>query len=182
MPFKDWQRATRPSRKILGPPTKAPAKGKGAPKEPSNLNPIRTPVALRPPSKAAWGSSLLQSHHLRSISEAIANSRTPKLMASAVSSVAHLRLKVTRHRSTIGMGEEIAEACKALQLSKLHKTAFCKIDPKAVGNLVKVIELVKNIKIVKAEDVQAIKAARKPTKGFVVLGNAMTNRKMPRIH
>src|ERR1700731_1133213 len=78
--------------------------------------------------------------------------QSPAEIKAAMKSMSGFRLKVTRHRSLIGMHrrKEWEKTSRSLKLFKTHQTSYWRITRSVLGNVMKLRRLVK-VKVVRGE-------------------------------
>ncbi|KAI8979371.1 hypothetical protein BDF20DRAFT_869142 [Mycotypha africana] len=91
---------------------------------------------------------------------------------STGSAVAENYYKITLKRSTIGTPSDFRAATKTLGLFRLHQTTYRPVNATNAGLILKLKELV-NVEIVDRIPDKSELAAKKPPKGYTVVGNKL---------
>ena len=127
----------------------------------------KTPANALPPIKAG----ILPQNISTPPSILTLSRQSPMEIRTGMKAMSGFRLKVTRHRSLIGMHrrEEWEKTARSMRLFKTHQTAYWRITRSALGNVVKMRRLVK-VGIVRGEPQPGQKYW---AKGYRVIGSAL---------
>lgn len=79
--------------------------------------------------------------------------------------------RITLHRSAIGLPKRTQGVLAALGLRKRSQVVFHPVEAQFAGMIMKVKELVRVEEVDKALSKREVRAARRPERGFEVLGN-----------
>ncbi|KXS22374.1 hypothetical protein M427DRAFT_50706 [Gonapodya prolifera JEL478] len=87
---------------------------------------------------------------------------------------------VTLKRSLIGVPHTTAAIAKRLGLTKRERTVYLPISASAAGQILKLKELVSVRNLTELPDLRAVKEARKPPRGYTVIGRLVGTKFIPR--
>lgn len=79
--------------------------------------------------------------------------------------------RITLHRSAIGLPKRTQGVLAALGLRRRSQVVFHPVEAQFAGMIMKVKELVRVEEVDKALNKREVSAARRPERGFEVLGN-----------
>lgn len=89
----------------------------------------------------------LNDDHKSSLLQAMTSSSD--FLAKTIEENKEKRLRLCRGRSLIGTSSAERDAAKALGLNKTHRVKYVKIEPQVLGNVVKILHLLKPIRVIK---------------------------------
>ncbi|OZJ04251.1 hypothetical protein BZG36_02486 [Bifiguratus adelaidae] len=81
--------------------------------------------------------------------------------------------KITQMRSAIGLDQSIRATARSLGIHRLHKPVYHPVNATTAGYILKLKELVHVETVSDIPQRSAEKAARKPERGYTVIGNAL---------